>query len=137
MADAKPPVRVELLWTQDLKFAATTGDAALVVDGDGVAGASPVQLLATALLGCMSADVVDILRKGRQPLTRLHATLSGDRAPEPPRRLLRVQLHFAVHGDVPASALERAIALSHDKYCSVWHSMRQDIELTTAFDIHP
>jgi uncharacterized OsmC-like protein len=46
-----------------------------------------------------------------------------------------MQLRFAIHGDVPAGAVERAIALSREKYCSVWHSLRQDIELTTAFDI--
>jgi len=46
-----------------------------------------------------------------------------------------VQLRFAIHGDVPAAAVERAITLSREKYCSVWHSLRPDIELTTAFDI--
>jgi uncharacterized OsmC-like protein len=45
------------------------------------------------------------------------------------------QLHLHIRGDVPAPAVERAIALSRDKYCSVWHSFRQDIELTTSFDI--
>jgi putative redox protein len=84
----------------------------------------------------MSADIVDILRKGRHPLTRLHAALTGERQAEPPRRVTRVLLHFTIHGDVPAAAVERAIALSHEKYCSVWHSLRQDIELTTAFDVN-
>jgi uncharacterized OsmC-like protein len=46
-----------------------------------------------------------------------------------------VLLHFAIHGDVPADAVQRAIDLSRAKYCSVWHSLRQDIELSTAFDI--
>jgi putative redox protein len=136
MADAKPPVRVELVWAEGLRFGATSANSALVVDGDSVAGPSPVQLLATALLGCMSADVVDILRKGRHPLQRFHATLTGERAPEPPRRLTRALLHFAIHGDIPAAAVERAISLSREKYCSVWHSLREDIDLTTAFDIH-
>jgi putative redox protein len=134
MADAKP-VHVELVWTEGLQFGATTSNSALVVDGNSVAGPSPVQLLVTALLGCMSADVVDILQKGRHPLTRFHATLTAERLPEPPRRLTRVQLHVTVHGNVPAAAVERAIALSHEKYCSVWHSLRQDIELATTFDV--
>jgi uncharacterized OsmC-like protein len=51
--------------------------------------------------------------------------------------LLKVGLHFHVHGAVPPHIVERAIALSRERYCSVWHSLRQDIELTTAFDIVP
>jgi len=135
MTGAKPPLRVEIVWTTDLQFGATSGRNALVLDGDSVAGPSPVQLLGMALLGCMATDVVDVLRKGRHPLVRFHAALTGERMPDPPRRLVRVLLHFAIHGDVPREAVERAIALSREKYCSVWHSLRQDIELTTAFDI--
>src|SRR3954466_3783404 len=137
MADATPLLRVELVWSGELRFAATTQNTAIVLDGDSTAGPSPVQLLGAALLGCMSADIVDILRKGRHPMTRFHAALTGERAAVPPRRITRVLLHFAVHGAVPEAAVERAIALSREKYCSVWHSLRQDIDLATAFDIHP
>jgi putative redox protein len=137
MADAKPPVAAELIWSGDLRFGATSGEAAIVTDGDNAAGPSPVQLLAIALAGCMSIDIVDILRKGRHPLTAFRASITGTRAPDPPKRLLTAALHFHIHGDVPSAAIERAIALSHDKYCSVWHSLRQDIELTTAFDVLP
>ena len=132
---SKPAVHVELVWTEKLQFGATTASSALVVDGDSVTGPSPVQLLATALVACMSADVVDILQKGRHAFTGFHAVLAGDRMPNPPRRLTRVTLQFTIHGSVPAAAIERAIALSREKYCSVWHSLRQDIELATAFDI--
>lgn len=137
MADAKPPLTAELVWSEDLRFGATSGNIATVVDGDGVAGPSPPQLLAIALAGCMSIDVVDIVRKGRHPLSAFRVTISAQRAAEPPRRILTARLHFHVHGAVPAQVVERAIALSRDKYCSVWHSLRQDIELTTAFDIVP
>jgi putative redox protein len=135
MAGVKPPLRVELVWNEELQFAATSGRAAIVIDADSVNGPSPVQLLGMALLGCMAADVVDILRKGRHPPTRFHAALTGERSPDPPRRLRRVLLHFTIHGDVPSDAVKRAIDLSRDKYCSVWHSLRQDIELSTAFDL--
>ena len=46
-------------------------------------------------------------------------------------------LHFRLEGEVPAHAVERAIALSHDKYCSVWHSLRQDIAFETSFEVTP
>jgi putative redox protein len=94
-------------------------------------------MLVLGLAGCMSADVVDIVRKGRHALTGFSAHIIAERAQEPPTRVVRAQLHFHVRGDVPSAAIERAIALSHDKYCSVWHSMRQDIELTTTFDVTP
>jgi putative redox protein len=135
MIDAQPPVTVELIWSEALRFGATSGSTAIVVDGDSVAGPSPVQLLAIALAGCMSIDVVDIIRKGRHPLTAFRTTLSGERAPEPPRRLLKVHLQFHLHGAVPQAAVDRAMSLSREKYCSVWHSLRQDIELTTSAEI--
>ena len=133
----KPPVTTELIWSKDLEFGVTSGTNALIVDGDSAAGPSPVQLLAVALAACMSIDVVDILKKGRHPLTAFRSKLTGSRAATSPRRLLAVQMEFTMHGDIPPAAVERAIALSRDKYCSVWHSLRQDIELTTAFAIHP
>src|SRR5215471_8166327 len=120
----KPPVVAELTWDTRLKFAATSGTNSLIIDGDSAAGASPVQLLAMALAACMAADIVDILQKGRHPLTAFRSKLTGERAAEPPRRLLSVTLEFILHGAVPEAAVERAIALSREKYCSVWHSLR-------------
>jgi putative redox protein len=137
VAQPKPPVAAELVWSGDLRFAATSGSNALVIDGDNTAGASPVQLLAMSLAGCMASDVVDIIRKGRHALTGLRVAVSAERAPDPPRHITAVALAFHVHGTVPAHAVERAIALSHEKYCSVWHSMRQDIALTTTYEILP
>jgi putative redox protein len=133
--DLKPPLAAELLWSKDLQFGGTSGPQALVIDGDGAAGPSPMQLLAFALAGCMSADVVSILQKGRHPLTALRASLTGERAPDPPRRFLHVTLHFHIAGAVPVDAVERAIALSREKYCSVWHSMRSEIDFKTTYDI--
>jgi putative redox protein len=137
MADAKPPVTAELVWSEDLRFGATSGTIATVIDGDSTAGPSPVQMLVFGLAGCMAIDVVDIIRKGRHPLTAFRASISGERAVSPPRRLTSVQLRFHVHGDVPHAVVERAIALSRDKYCSVWHSLRQDIPLTVEFELVP
>lgn len=109
----------------------------LVVDGRSQAGPSPVELLAMALTGCMAVDVVDILQKGRYQLTQATAEFTGERAPEPPSRFTAVRLHFRLVTDAPAAAIDRAIALSHDKYCSVWHSMRQDIAFETTYEVLP
>ena len=61
----------------------------------------------------------------------------GVRADDDPHRFLKIELHFTVRGNVPAAAVERAIDLSRETYCSVWHSMRQDIEFTTTFEVVP
>jgi putative redox protein len=85
----------------------------------------------------MAIDVVDIVSKGRHPLRGLSATLTAERAPEPPRRFVNVALHFVVTGEVPTAALERALQLSRDKYCSVWQSIRQDVPLATTYEVQP
>jgi len=136
MAETKPPTTAELIWSEGLRFGATSGKSAIVVDGDGAAGPSPVQVAAIGLAGCMAADVVAMLEKGRQPLTAMRVSFTGERAATRPRRFTRIALHFHVTGAVAPEAVERAIALSRETYCSVWHSMRQDIDFVTSFDIH-
>ena len=137
MADARPPLVAELVWSGDLRFDASSGTHHAIVDGDTKSGASPTQFAAIGLAGCMGADVVDILRKGRHPVTGLRVTFTGTRAEHPPRRFLEIELRFDVRGAVPPDAVERAIALSREKYCSVWHSFSQDIALSTTFHITP
>lgn len=137
MIDQTPPVTAELTWSRELCFNVRSGKTSFVVDGHSTAGPSSVQLLVVSLAACMSMDVVDILGRGRHSMTAFEASITGDRRAESPRRLTKVHLQFVLHGTVPQSAVDRAIALSRDKYCSVWHSLRQDIELTTSFDIRP
>jgi putative redox protein len=131
----KAPTTLELIWEHDLVLKGRSGDASIVLDSAGLAGPSPVQALAFALAGCMGMDVVHILRKGRFDLRGLKIALTAERAPEDPHRITAVAIDFAVTGDVPKDQVQRAIDLSHDKYCSVWHSMRQDIPFTTTFSI--
>jgi putative redox protein len=132
---ARPPVTLDLTWEGELRFAGRAGQAEVVLDGAAVAGPSPTQALAFGLAGCMAIDVVHILTRGRHPLRGLRARLVGTRRDEEPRRFVTIDLHFEVTGDVPPAAVERAIALSRETYCSVWHSLRQDIAFTTAFEV--
>jgi putative redox protein len=132
---AKPPIALELVWTHDLVLEGRSGGASMLLDSAGVAGPSPVQTLAFALAGCMGMDVVHILQKARQELRGLKLSLTGERAPDNPHRFTAIEIEFAVTGPVPREQIERAIALSHEKYCSVWHSMRQDISFTTRFTV--
>jgi putative redox protein len=133
----KPPVAATFSWQGDLRFEASSSRHRLVLDGDSAAGPSPVQTLAFSIAGCMAMDVVDIVRKGRHPVRAMEAEFSGDRAENPPRRFIAIRLKFVVHGDVPGQAVERAIALSREKYCSVSTSLRPDIDFITSYEVLP
>ena len=124
---------LELDWDGDLRFRGTAGAVSLVLDSDGQAGPSPVQALAFSLAGCMAMDLVHILGKGRVDVKGVRARLVAERAPENPKRVVALRLHFDVKGDVPAEKIERALSLSRETYCSVWHSLRQDIDFRTSF----
>jgi putative redox protein len=132
--DPKPPTTLSLHWDGDLRFTGQSGSARLVLDSKARAGPSPTQALAFGLAGCMGIDVVDILRRGRHPLEALDVKLEGRRADGQPSRFVAFALHFVIAGDVPPDAIDRAIQLSRDKYCSVWHSLRQDIDLAVTYE---
>lgn len=131
----KAATALELTWDRDLIFHGTSGHAAITLDSAGMAGPSPVQTLAFALAGCMGMDLVYILQRGRFDVRGLAVSLVAERAQDDPHRITAVTLDFAVRGEVPDAQVRRALDLSHDKYCSVWHSMRQDIAFTSRFTI--
>jgi putative redox protein len=130
----KPPTVIDLTWIGDLKFSVKTSSTGATLDSAGHDGLSPVETLAAALAGCMSADVVHILIRGRHPLRALRSHLSAARAQEDPHRVVAAALHFTIDGDVPGDAIDRAITLSRDRYCSVRHSLREDIALTVTWE---
>jgi putative redox protein len=132
-----PRTSLELRWDGGTRLVGRAGALEQLCDWDGREALSPVQTLALALAGCMASDVVTILQKGRLPLRGLLAVLSAERAATEPRRFLTVDLRFEVVGEIPPDRVERAIALSREKYCSVWHSMREDITFTTSFAVRP
>lgn len=132
---SKPATVVDVSWIDGLRFSVTSDKAAITIDSAGLAGPSPVQALGIALAGCMTTDVAHILTRGRHPLRALRSHLVAERAPDDPHRFVRVTLHVTVEGNVPGEAIERAIALSRDTYCSVWHSMRQDIDFQVTFEV--
>lgn len=133
----KPPLTLTLTWEGDLRFLARTSKTRITLDSKGDAGPSPMEALAHALAGCMAMDIADIVRKGRYPMRTFECDLTGVRQDDPPRYFVSFTLHFRITGEVPAHAVERAIQLSRDKYCSVWHSLRQDTRLETSFEVTP
>jgi putative redox protein len=128
-------VQVQLEWEQrGLVFhGGADGGIPLRVDGNTKEAISPVQLMLVSLVACSAADVVDILTKMRVQFGGLRVRAEGDRAKEAPRRYTAIRLLYEARGLAAESEdkLRHAIKLSHDKYCSVLHSLRSDIEITT------
>ncbi len=95
-----------------------------------------MEALLLSLAGCMGVDVLAILKKSRVPLSSLEIFTEGERAPEAPERFTRIRMVFRVEGveEDHLPRLERAIHLSVEKYCSVFHTLREDIEFETAIE---
>ena len=128
---------LELTWSGGQRFSAAVDDHEFSVDGEGAAGISPTQHLAVALAGCMGIDIAYVLEKMRTPPDSLTLSLQGERADEPPRRFLTFRLQVNIVGDVPRASVDRAVALSRERYCSVWHSLAQDTRLAIDVEISP
>jgi putative redox protein len=136
--DPKPEsMLLDLEWLGDNRLRGRSGAVEIVMDSPPVAGPSPVQSLAFGLAGCMAMDVLAVIKRGRFELQGLTARLVAKRAPSDPKRIVAVDLRFTLAGSIPEDRVQRAIDLSREKYCSVWHSMRPDIELTTSFEVVP
>jgi putative redox protein len=135
---AKKPVQLTLVWTGEMTFRVRAPDGReLTTDGRSREGFSPVELLAAALGGCMAADVVHVLTRGRRPPRALRTSLTAQRAPSDPHRLVAVAIEFVAAGDVDPRQLERAVQLSRDKYCSVWSSLGTDTALDVVTRVEP
>jgi putative redox protein len=97
-----------------------SGHSLVLDDGDGNMGARPAELVPLALAGCTAMDVISILRKKRQPVTRYEVRTSGEQRENiHPAAFVRIDVTHVVDGDVDPAAVARAIELSATKYCSV------------------
>lgn len=92
-------------------------------------GASPMEAVLMALCACTSVDVVSILEKKRQPLIGLRVSAAAEQASAPPRVFTRIRLTYAVRGRLSRKAVEDAVALSKNKYCSVSKMLEKSTEI--------
>jgi putative redox protein len=127
---------IELVWDGELRFSARTASTTVLFDSAGRMGPSPVQALVESLGACMGMDLVHFLERSRVPASKLSVTMTAHRAPDHPKRLVAVELFADIHGSASDEVVTRALALSKDKYCSVWASLRQDITFTTRFTVN-
>jgi putative redox protein len=130
--------RTRVKWIEHKTFLGTgsNGNAALMTSGDEGPGVSPMQMLLLGLGGCASVDVVDILRKQRQPLQGLEVAVEGERGEEAPRPWQTIHMHFMVSGEgLDPAKVERAINLSVEKYCGVHATLSGIAHITHDFEI--
>lgn len=128
--------RVELTFRHGEVFDARSPEgASFTLDGDAKEGLSPMQSLLASVAGCMGVDVVLILKKMRAEPSALSIAIEGERLDEPPRRYTEIRIRFRVTGAVPEDKAERAVALSLEKYCSVFHTLRPDLTVATAVEV--
>jgi putative redox protein len=107
-------------WSDKMQFAGTgNGGHSVLLDGDNKTGNSPMELVLIALCGCTAFDVVSILQKKREPFTAVEVSAQAEKAPDPPRVFTDIKLLYRVAGNVARKAVEDAVRLSEEKYCSV------------------
>ena len=122
-------MRIDLSWSGDSRFEARHENLTLPLDGDSEIGFSPMKALLASLCACMGIDVVAILQKMRADLKRLNVSATAIRNVSAPKYFHKINLEFDIVGAIPKDRIDRAIQLSFEKYCSVFHTLRRDIEI--------
>ena len=111
-------------------------DAARPENGGQNLAPRPMETVLAGTGGCTAYDVVLILKRGRHDVRGCSVKLSSERATEDPKVFTKIHMHFTVTGKgIPAAAVERAIKMSHDKYCSASIMLGKTAEITTSFDV--
>ena len=124
-------ISAKAIWTDNERYVAeATSRHAIVMDTAKEKTAnSPMELVLIALCGCTASDVVGILRKKREPFTGLEVSAEGDRASEYPLVYRKIKLKYRVTGKVSHKAMEDAVRLSKEKYCSVSAMLAKSAEI--------
>jgi len=129
----------KLTWVEDAMFVASdTRGHTVVLDvkqeaGGSDSGVQPADLIMFSVAGCMGYDIVSILKKKRANLQRMTVEVEGERAPEHPKRYVRLKLKIRTNPEVSREDIQRSFELSRDKYCSVLATLRSPVEFD--FDV--
>jgi putative redox protein len=130
-----------ITWMKDRTFTGQTESGHSIVigtahDGGPKPGPSAMELVLMGAGSCSAWDVVEILQKGRERVEDVIVELDADRAPEPPKVFTRLHLHFVVKGrGLSQAKVERAIALSVEKYCSAVAMLQKTATVTHDFEV--
>ena len=123
-------------WTDGMQFE-TTGNSGhtVLMDGDSRVASSPMELVLEALCACTAVDVVSILQKKREPFTTVEVNASAEKAADPPRVYTSIELLYRVTGEVSRKAVEDAVRLSEEKYCSVAAMLNKTAKITYRIEL--
>ena len=127
-------------WAGEQKFLATSPSghaAAFDSDRESNKAPGPMEMVLMALGACTATDMVIILEKKRQELQALEVVCSGERAPEPPKVWVKLEVHFRLRGAVDEDAVKHAIELTKEKYCSIAAMLRKTAEISWSYEILP
>lgn len=134
--------KINWLASSGMAFMAETGTGHILnMDGAPEAGGRnlaprPMELMLAGAGGCTAFDVVLILQRSRQNISACEVSLQAERAETDPKVFTKINLHFTVKGkDLDPSKVERAINLSHDKYCSATAMLGKTAEINLSFEI--
>lgn len=130
-------VEAKLNWIDGERFVAHASSGhAIVIDSDRQRNTAPgpMELLLLALCACTATDVVTILSKKREPFTGVEVRAEAERAQHPPAVYTAIKLIYTVSGEISAKAVEDAVRLSEEKYCSVSAMLKSTARITT--EIH-
>ncbi len=134
-----PPVnKGTLTWEKELIFHGRT-QRGEEIDSDASFqwGCSPTETLLMSVAGCLAIDVVSFVQKMRANVTKFWIDYSGERNLTPPQYYKSMELMIHIEGeDITPKKMDRAISLSQEKYCSVYHSLRRDIEVKVKYLIN-
>src|SRR5208282_270457 len=124
-------VEAKAMWTDNQRFMGQASSShGVVVDGASKTGSSPMELVLIALCGCTGYDVVGILGKKREPFTSVEVRAEADRATDPPTVYTEIRLVYRVGGNVSHKAVEDAVRLSEEKYCSVAAMLQKSAKIS-------
>ena len=142
MTELRGDKEVTIKWAGKMTFIgrAASGESVTMDAGVGAGGLgmghSPMDLLLMGAGGCASIDVVMILEKGRQNVTDCEVVVTGDRADEMPKVYTDIHMHFVVSGKgLKDAAVERAVKLSMDKYCSASATLAKATNLSYDWEV--
>jgi len=124
-------IEVKTSWIREQRFeGVSSGAHRVLLDADKKTASSPMELVLLGLCGCTASDVVNILGKKRQPWTSLEVKAEAERAPHPPTVYTEIRLTYKVGGKVTPKAVEDAVRLSEEKYCSVAAMLRKTAKIS-------
>jgi len=122
----------KVIWADNFRFVgdASSGHAVVMDVGEKKTGSSPTELVLIGLCGCTAYDVVNILRKKREPFTSLQVSAKAERASSPPTVFTEIKILYRIGGKLSHKSVEEAVRLSEEKYCSVAAMLKKTAKIT-------